>query len=411
MQVFQQALLDDAGVAPEKDFTIQRALEAVRRHLGMEVAYLSEFVGDDSVFHYVDAPGLEALIKPGDKRSLDEVYCRHILAGRLPELIPDTSTEPLAVAMPITQAVPIGSHASIPIRLADGTPYGMFCCLSPRPNASLNQRDLDVMRIFADLAAHQLRRDIAEETALRTTRERIQTAMHERAFSVVYQPICDLNSRTPKGFETLCRFASEPYRSPDKWFGEAASAGLGIDLEVAVLEAALQDLAAFDDTTYVSFNASPETIMSGRLAGLFRNAPGRIVLEVTEHAQVSDYGRLTEALSALRAEGIRLAVDDAGAGFASLQHILQLNPDIIKLDMGLTRGIDLDPARRALASALIHFARETGTEIVAEGIETESEFDTLRALGVGSGQGYLLGRPQPLEQLELQGGQVTLLAG
>ena len=126
MQVFQQALLDDAGVAPEKDFTIQRALEAVRRHLGMEVAYLSEFVGDDSVFHYVDAPGLEALIKPGDKRSLDEVYCRHILAGRLPELIPDTSTEPLAVAMPITQAVPIGSHASIPIRLAAGRE-------SPRP--------------------------------------------------------------------------------------------------------------------------------------------------------------------------------------------------------------------------------------------------------------------------------------
>jgi EAL domain-containing protein (putative c-di-GMP-specific phosphodiesterase class I) len=120
------------------------------------------------------------------------------------------------------------------------------------------------------------------------------------------------------------------------------------------------------------------------------------VLEVTEHAQVPDYDALRQALAPLRAAGAKLAIDDAGAGYSSLQHILQLRPDIIKLDMGLTRSVDRDPAKRALAAALCHFARETGCQIVAEGIETEAEFTTLESLGVAKGQGYLLGRPGDL---------------
>ena len=124
----------------------------------MEIAYISEFVENESVFRTVDAPGLEAMIKPGDKRSLDDVYCRHILAGRLPEVMPDTADFPLAAAMPITQAVPIGAHVSVPVRLKDGSVYGMFCCLSPQANRSLNGRDLQVMRAFADLAARPDRR-------------------------------------------------------------------------------------------------------------------------------------------------------------------------------------------------------------------------------------------------------------
>ncbi len=117
---------------------VTRALQAIRSHLGMEVAYVSEFVDGRSVFRTVDAPGKEALIKPGDSHSLDDVYCRHILEGRLPSLIPDTADEPIAMAMPITKAVPIGAHMSVPIRLPDGRPYGMFCCLSSAPDRSLN---------------------------------------------------------------------------------------------------------------------------------------------------------------------------------------------------------------------------------------------------------------------------------
>lgn len=125
--------------------------------------------------------------------------------------------------------------------------------------------------------------------------------------------------------------------------------------------------------------------------------PGRIVIEITEHSDVENYEQLLRALLPLRQRGFRLAVDDAGAGYSSLRHILNLQPDFIKLDMGLIRNIDVDPARRALASALIGFARETGSVIIAEGVETASEFETLQLIGVEQVQGYFLGRPMPLE--------------
>jgi GAF domain-containing protein len=152
---------------------IQDALVAIRNHFGMEVAYFSEFSEGRSIFRRVDAPGLEHLIKVGDSHSLDDVYCNHILEGRLPELIPDTSLVPLAWGMPITAAVPIGSHVSMPIRLLDGTPFGMFCCLSPRPIPSLNERDLATMRVFASLAAKQVNAGLTQ----RRNAQQIHTAI------------------------------------------------------------------------------------------------------------------------------------------------------------------------------------------------------------------------------------------
>ena len=150
------------------------ALAAVRKHLGMEVAYISEFVGDRSVFRSVDAPGLKAMIKAGDSFSLDDIYCRHILAGRLPELMADTADHALAQSIPITQAVPIGAHMSVPLRLPDGRAYGMFCCLSPHPNRSLNDRDLQIMRVFAEVAAHQINDELEAERALQNSRDSIE---------------------------------------------------------------------------------------------------------------------------------------------------------------------------------------------------------------------------------------------
>ncbi len=395
----QQTILPVAVQDSGTQITIQRALEAVRTHLGMEVAYLSEFVGNDSVFRAVDAPGLEALIKPGDSRSLDDVYCRHILAGRLPELIPDTADQALAMSMPITHMVPIGAHVSVPIRLPDGRPYGMFCCLSPRANRSLNERDLQVMRLFAEIAGHQISRDIEAHKSFQDKHEAIKGAIGGGSYSLVYQPIWDFAQTQPVGFETLCRFKGEPYRSPDQWFRDAAEVGLGGDLELAVIRSALAESSILPEHVYISINASPDTIQGGHLLPLIGSKPaGRFVIEVTEHAPVADYAALEQALAPLRHAGVLLAVDDAGAGFSSLQHIVQLHPDIIKLDMSLTRAVDRDPARRALASALIFFARETGAMIVAEGIETETEMSTLRMLGINKGQGYLLGRPADIAQ-------------
>src|SRR5207302_1055710 len=121
-----------------------------------------------------------------------------------------------------------------------------------------------------------------------------------------------------------------------------------------------------------------------------------LVIEITEHAPVEDYDGLNEALRSFRERGGRLAVDDAGAGFSSLRHILRLVPDFIKLDGALTRGIDTDRTRRALGAALISFASEIGVPIIAEGIETQAEVDALRALEVTCGQGFFLGEPGPL---------------
>jgi EAL domain-containing protein (putative c-di-GMP-specific phosphodiesterase class I) len=150
----------------------------------------------------------------------------------------------------------------------------------------------------------------------------------------------------------------------------------------------------------MSLNLSPETTVSPRFLELLEQVPGeRVVIEVTEHAAVEDYDALDPVLQRIRGRGGRLAIDDAGSGYASLRHILRLAPDVIKLDVTLTRDIGTDRARRALASALVSFAGEIGATIVAEGIETASEMEALRGLGVHQGQGFHLARPAPLEDL------------
>lgn len=381
----------------QESCVIQDALVAIRTHLDMEVAYFSEFVDGRSVFRRVDAPGLEHLIKAGDSQSLDDVYCNHILEGRLPELIPDTSLLPLAVSLPITHAVPIGSHASIPIRRADGTPYGMFCCLSPRPNPSLNGRDLDILRLFADIAAKQVRAELEQTRSARETRGLIEQVIADRAFAIAYQPIVSLSSQDIVSYEALSRFSASPYRTPDRWFHDAESVGLGVELELAAIGAALHAFDALPDDCSLSVNASPAAIVSGQLMDLITpDIRSRIILEVTEHAKVEDYGALHAALAPLKVTGVRVAIDDAGAGYSGLQHIIALAPEFIKLDMSLTRGIDADPALRALVAAMMFYARETGALVVAEGIETAEELHTLRRLGVDRGQGYLIGKPGPI---------------
>lgn len=226
--------------------------------------------------------------------------------------------------------------------------------------------------------------------------ERIQTVLGGDALTMVFQPIVDLRSAEVVGVEALARFHCEPQRPPNVWFDEAACVGRGPDLELAAVRAALRQLDAFPTTQFVSVNVSPETAITPELGQLFDGVPAqRTVLELTEHAPVSDYDRLLPALDALRGRGVRIAIDDTGAGYSHLRHVLHVRPEIIKLDIGLTRGISDDPARRALATALVAFGREIGATVVAEGIETPEEFTTLVELGVPLGQGYYLGRPGP----------------
>lgn len=392
-------LFAEVGQATPGSDLVKRSLQAIRVHLGMDVAYISEFVGNQTVFREVDAPGLEAMIKVGDSHSLDDVYCRHILEGRLPQLIPDTALEPVALGLPITQAVPIGKHVSVPIRLQDGTVHGMFCCLGFKADASLRERDTQMMKVFADLAAFEIGHSLEAVNVAKTKQERIQDAILKKQIAMIYQPIWRLGTSRPVGFECLARFSALPARGPDEWFAEAAETGLSVPLELTAIRLAMSAASQFPSDIYIAVNASPETILSDDLPAALSAMPAQqIVLEITEHAHVEDYDRLRRALEPLRIAGVRLAVDDAGAGYASLQHILQLRPDLIKLDISLTRHIHLDPARRALASALVAFSRDTGSRIIAEGVETASELEALRNIGVEKAQGYFLGRPTSFDE-------------
>lgn len=397
--MFGNILTGQNGDAAEDALT--KALAALRSHMGMEVAYISEVVEGHVILRNVDAPGFEHLVKVGNSYALDSSYCQHVLDGRLPELIVDTADNSIAQSLPITHALPIRANMSVALRHPDGEPFGMFCCLSPHPNKSLNERDLQVMRVFADMAANQISRSINVQRQIDQKRSSVERVIDANDYNFLYQPIWNFQSSRPVGFEALCRFTAEPYRTPDLWFHDAAEVGCGSRLEMAAIEKALEALSVIPEDTFLSVNASPGTIISDKFQKLFTDQPNhRLVVEVTEHALVDDYAKLRRAIDELRAKGIRLAIDDAGSGYSSLQHILHLNPDIIKLDMALTRSVDIDPARRALASALIFFGHETGCVIVAEGIETQAELDTLRVLGVPRGQGYFLGHPMALPDVQ-----------
>jgi len=208
----------------------------------------------------------------------------------------------------------------------------------------------------------------------------------------------DLRTRTVVGMEALARFRSLPLRAPNEWFAEAVELELGVQLEMASVRQALHALPLIPPTAYLSINCSHRAAVSPQLASVLSLDASRVVLEITEHEAVEDYDALINALKGLREQGVRVAIDDAGAGFASMRHTLQIAPDIVKLDLSLTHDIDSDRARQALASALVSFGREMGIAMVAEGIETEAEFTQLLDLGVEFGQGFFLAEPAPLHE-------------
>jgi EAL domain-containing protein (putative c-di-GMP-specific phosphodiesterase class I)/DNA-binding NarL/FixJ family response regulator len=248
-----------------------------------------------------------------------------------------------------------------------------------------------------DALADHLRRERTESERYSERRSRVRQVLDHGPLRMVYQPIFDLETRAPVGAEALARFDPESGLRPDQWFHEAAEVGLLPELELKAVELALEDLSRMPPGAYLSVNASPGTAASDPFAELLEGVLGdRVVVEITEHAPVDDYEELARSLQELRKAGVRLAVDDAGAGFASLRHILRLAPDILKLDISLTQGIDSDRTRRALASGLIAFAAEVDMGVVAEGIETDAELEALLELGVRDGQGYRLGKPGEL---------------
>lgn len=373
---------------------IVRMLELVRTHLDMDVAFVSEFVGDDWVLRYISPEGTG--VEPGHRHPLEDTYCRRITDGRVSCVIPEAAENPELAALPITGELSIGAYVGVPIVLADGTLYGTFCSYRRAPDHTLTPRDGRFLALIADFLSERLEADRAAQARQAAERARVEAVLLDSGSpTTVFQPIVHLESATVWALEALSRFEVEPDRPPEEWFAEAHRVDLGVALELKALAAALSHLPRLGGAT-VTVNLGPDALCSPDLDAVLEGvAPERLVLEVTEHELMGDVGRIRAAVERLRRARFRLAVDDIGAGYAGLAKIVNLAPEIIKLDRALVAHIDEDPTRQALVRAGVGFATALGASLVAEGIETEGELRTLVALGITLGQGFHVGRPEP----------------
>lgn len=240
---------------------------------------------------------------------------------------------------------------------------------------------------------------LAKQAALfgeqEAVRRRVRKVLEADDVVTLLQPVVDMSTGEVQGYEALSRFADD--RPPDVWMEGAHSVGLGPELEEACARSAILAARHISPEFWMCVNFSPEAIVGGSVGRSVLDAGRRIVVEVTEHTQVASYSDLRDEMK--KYPGIDVSADDAGAGFAGLRHILELDPRFVKLDISMVRDVDKDPSRAAMVAGMVHFARATGTRLVAEGIETEAEAETLRILGVDLGQGYLFGIPQPPSEI------------
>ena len=257
-------------------------------------------------------------------------------------------------------------------------------------------------QLDAENQEHQRQQELLEQLTL---------ALDSDGLDMVYQPIFDLETRQVVGVESLARFSLEPKRPPNEWFETAADLGLATRLELTAVSRAIARRSQLPPGVFMAVNLSPEALMSPELVGVIpQGFADQLVIELTEHTPVLDYQALGLAFAPLRASGAALAIDDAGAGFASLRHILELAPQFIKLDISITQKIEHERVALALAVALTSFAGAIEAKIIAEGIETASQLEALRSLGIRLGQGYHLAMPGPIEQLaELAKGETELM--
>jgi diguanylate cyclase (GGDEF)-like protein len=225
-------------------------------------------------------------------------------------------------------------------------------------------------------------------------RSEIERILRERAIEPVFQPVASLTTGRLLGYEALARFPDSPERPPSTWFAQANACGLGPQLEAAAIQAALE-VPGRPPGTHLAVNVSPSALSTDVVRSVLPDELTGIVIELTEHEVYVGDSLLADTLADLRERGARIAIDDAGAGYAGLKQVMWVRPDIVKLDLDLTRSIHSDPVRMALVESLVRFARRVGATVCAEGIEKHDDIEVLANLDVPWGQGYALGRPAP----------------
>ncbi len=289
----------------------------------------------------------------------------------------------------------VTASAYAPVR-DHGTLVGLLIITSAEVDATSPLSDfLPALIEFATVSGALVGPAMIDLTEVGSIRHRIVKTIGEGLFHPVFQPIVDLQSRGIVGYEALTRFDSG--QRPDLCFADAWAVDMGPALELATLQAAVAAAHLLPAARWLSLNVSPRLLAdTDRLKAVLWPSDRPIVLEITEHEIIEDYAAVQSALRVIGPD-VRLAVDDAGSGIANFTHIIELRPNLVKLDIGLVRGVNADLGRQALVVGMRHFAAEAGCRLLAEGVETEAEAETLLALGVDLGQGYEFGHPEPAE--------------
>ena len=384
------------GPAADVERALGSTVSVVRAHFGVDAAFIGEFAGSDCRLRVVDAGGDDGAWPVGGPAPIGDDCRRRLAGGSAWPLAAPRPAEGTAAAGPRRSDPPeAGACVAVPVRFSDGSVYGVLGCLSRAPRPDLCGRDVALLETVAAFIAESLERDARQQGAAEAKRLRIREAIDTPGLRTLVQPIIRLGSGVVAGHEALTRFTADQ-RSPDAWFREAREVGLGVELERAALRAALARLPERPTGTYLAVNMSSTALLAeGTLDVLLAHPLAGVVIELTEHAAVEDYPLLGNAAAALQEAGARIAVDEAGTGYASLHHILQVRPNIIKLDMSVVCFVSRDVARQALVESFVLFAGRCGIDVVAEGVEYADDAARLLELGVEYAQGYSFGRPAP----------------
>lgn len=356
----------------------------------MDVTYVSRFVGDRQQFpaHAGDVASFG--VNPADGLPLGVTYCARMAAGDLPNLITDTRSESRVRDLPATERARIGAYIGVPLRLSDGTFFGTFCCASHDPQPELGARDVRFMEVLAEILVAELDREHEREVL----RDRVDQVITRSQLAIALQPVVSLRDGGRLGAEALARFPPAA-GNPATLFPAAASVGRSVELESLAAARALQTIDLLGDTEFLAVNMSPAAMPA--IAELVRRQPGmpahRLVFELTEHDAIERYDELRAVLRDLRQADIRVAIDDAGAGYASIYSVVKLEPDVIKIDRALVDGSATDRARQSVIKGLVALARDIDAMVIGEGVEEVADLQVLCELGVDAAQGYLLARP------------------
>lgn len=376
---------------------VAELLRTARDALGLSLAFMTRMDGVTQHLEVIDSP-LPWVFRDGNTQPQETSFCQAILDGKLPAVMPDVRKFPVAMKLPSARNPRIRSFVSVPMVLSDGSVYGTFCAAGFAADKELSKRDQALMAVLARAAALIIEPGVRDRARNAEIEGRLRPVIDSGGPVVLLQPIVDLATRRRVGTEALSRFPQEWHLPPDRVFADGDLIGERERLELLALHGAAAHLGRVSG--YVAMNVSPATLFTRACLDFLDRLPlDRVVLELSEHEQIEDYDRLKAALAPLRARGMRLAIDDVGAGFSSLRHIVVTAPDVIKLDRSIVTGLSDDPVLSVVVHSLVDLARATGAQVVAEGVETEADATTLTTLGAGLGQGWHFGRATTTEQL------------